>query len=316
MIFLLALGAALAFGASVALQERAAAEVHYDHALKVGLLVRLARRPLWLVGVVASVAGLVLQIWALRHGSLVVVQPLMATTLVFALVLVAIRTREALHPAEWAAVIAVVAGLAVFLVFATPDGQGSESPHTMAWWLTGSITITIVGALALVARRRFGRRRAALLGLAAGLSNAFVAVLTKQFSQALRHGGPIYGHWSFWALMAAGVPAVLLVQSLYQSGNLNMSLPIVAVVEPVAACVAGVWLFGEHISFEGNETIAIVVALIVAALGLWHLAGNPRITVTGATYRVSAGQSEVGHGSVAKAFRPLAHPAESDRGAR
>jgi hypothetical protein len=65
-----------------------------------------------------------------------------------------------------------------------------------------------------------------------------------------------------------------------------MSLPIVAVVEPVAACVAGVWLFGEHISFEGNETIAIVVA----ALGLWHLAGNPRITVTGATYRVSAGQ--------------------------
>jgi hypothetical protein len=65
MIFLLALGAALAFGASVALQERAAAEVHYDHALKVGLLVRLVRRPLWLLGVVASVAGLVLQIWAL-----------------------------------------------------------------------------------------------------------------------------------------------------------------------------------------------------------------------------------------------------------
>jgi len=38
--------------------------------------------------------------------------------------------------------------------------------------------------------------------------------------------------------------------------------------------------------------------------------------VTGATYRVSAGQSDIGHGSVAKAFRPLAHPAESDRGAR
>ena len=95
MIFLLALGAALAFGTSVAVQERAAAEVPYDHALKVGLVVRLARRPLWWIGVVASVAGLVLQIWALRHDSLVVVQPLMVTTLVFALVLVAIRTREA-----------------------------------------------------------------------------------------------------------------------------------------------------------------------------------------------------------------------------
>jgi drug/metabolite transporter (DMT)-like permease len=316
MIFLLALAAALAFGASVALQERAAAEVPHDHALKVSLLVRLARRPLWLIGVGASVLGLVLQIWALRHGSLVAVQPLMSTTLVFALVLVAIRTGEALHPAEWAAVAAVVAGLAVFLIFATPHGQGAESPHTMAWWLTGSITVAIVGALALIGVRRYGRRRAALLGLAAGLSNAFVAVLTKEFSQALRHGGPLYEHWSFWALLAAGVPAVLLVQSLYQSGSLSMSLPIVAVVEPVAACVAGVWLFGEHIIFDGDETIAIVVALLVALVGLWHLAGNPRITVTGATYRVSAGQSEVGHGSVAKAFRPLARPAESDRGAR
>jgi drug/metabolite transporter (DMT)-like permease len=316
MILFLALSAALAFGASVALQERAAAEVHHDHALKVGLLMRVARRPLWLLGVVASVVGLILQIWALRHGSLVVVQPVMSTTLVFALVLVAIRTREALHLTEWVAVVAVVAGLAVFLILATPDGTGAESPHVMAWWLTGSATVAIVGILALTAVRRFGRRRAALLGLAAGLSNAFVAVLTKQFSQSLRHGGPLYDHWSLWALIAAGVPAVLLVQSLYQSGNLNMSLPIVAIVEPVAACVAGVWLFGEHITFDGDETIAIGLALVVAMLGLWHLAGNPRITVTGTTPRVSAGRSEAGHGSVSRAFRPLAHPAESDRGAR
>jgi drug/metabolite transporter (DMT)-like permease len=316
MIVVLALSAALAFGASVALQERAAAEVHHDHALKVGLLVRVARRPLWLLGIVASIIGVILQIWALRHGSLVVVQPVMATTLVFALVLVALRTRQALHPAEWVAVGAVVAGLAVFLIMATPDGQGAESPHTTAWWLTGGCTVAIVGALALTAVRRFGRRRAGLLGLAAGLSNAFVAVLTKEFSQSLRHGGPLYAHWSLWALIAAGIPAVLLVQSLYQSGNLNMSLPIVSIIEPVAACIAGVWLFGEHITFDGDETIAICLALVVAVLGLWHLAGNPRITVTGATPRVSAGQSEIGHGSVSKAFRPLARPAEFDRGAR
>src|SRR5205823_1347778 len=93
---ILALCAAMAFGSSVALQERAAAEVHRDHAMKVGLLLRVARRPLWLIGLVASVAGLILQIAALRHGSLVLVQPVMATTLIFALALVAIRTRVAL----------------------------------------------------------------------------------------------------------------------------------------------------------------------------------------------------------------------------
>jgi hypothetical protein len=93
MIFLLALGAALAGGASVALQERAAAQVPYDDALKVGLLVRLARRPLWLIDVVASVVGLVLQIW--RYATaLAVVQPLMATTLVISTHVGVVSDRE------------------------------------------------------------------------------------------------------------------------------------------------------------------------------------------------------------------------------
>lgn len=285
MTLLFAICAAMAFGASVALQERAASEVSADHALRVGLLTRVARRPVWLAGLAASALGLLLQIAALRHGSLVVVLPVMTTTLIFALAFVAIRTRDGLHPGEWLSVGAVVAGLVVFLTLAQPDAFTAESPHIVAWWVTGISAVLAVGVLAWVSTRRLGRRRAALLGLATGISNAFVAVLTKAFSQALRHGGPLYGHWTLWALIGAGVPAVLLVQSVYQSGNLRMSLPIIAVVEPVLACLAGIVLFGEHISFDGTETVVIVSAMFVAATGLWHLAGNPRITVTGVTTR-------------------------------
>jgi drug/metabolite transporter (DMT)-like permease len=287
----LALCASMAFGSSVALQERAAAEVHSDHAMKVSLLVRVARRPMWLLGLIASVAGLTLQIAALRHGSLVVVQPIMATTLIFALALVAIRTRAGLSAAEWTALAAVVGGLVIFLVLAAPDGHPAAAPHGTAWAITSAGAVVIVGGLAWWSTRRHGRRRAALMGLAVGLSNAFVAVLTKAFSRQLRHGGPLWEHWALWALIAAGIPAMLLVQSLYQSGNLRMSLPIVAVVEPVAACFAGVILFGEHITFDGTETFVIAVALVAAGVGLWHLAGNPRITLTGASARVSAASS-------------------------
>ncbi|MEP6598468.1 MAG: DMT family transporter [Actinomycetota bacterium] len=285
MTVLFALCAAMAFGASVALQERAASGVSRDYALRLGLLTRVARRPVWLAGLAASGLGLVLQIAALRHGSLVVVLPVMTTTLIFALAFVAIRTRVGLHPGEWLSVSAVMAGLVVFLALAQPDAYSAESPHVFAWWVTGTGAVVTVGGLAALSTRRHGRRRAALLGLATGISNAFVAVLTKAFSQALRHGGPLYDHWTMWALIAAGVPAVLLVQSVYQSGNLHMSLPIVAVVEPVLACLAGIVLFGEHIIFDGIETFGIVSAMFIAAVGLWHLAGNPRITLNGVTAR-------------------------------
>jgi drug/metabolite transporter (DMT)-like permease len=304
---ILALCASMAFGSSVALQERAAAEVHTDHAMRVGLLMRVARRPMWLLGLVASVLGLILQIGALRHGSLVLVQPVMATTLIFALALVAIRTRVALSAVEWASVIAVVGGLVVFLIFAAPNGHTAEAPHGTAWAITSGGAVVIVGALAWLSTRRHGRRRAALMGLAVGLSNAFVAVLTKAFSRQLRHGGPLWDHWALWALIAAGIPAMLLVQSLYQSGNLRMSLPIVAVVEPVAASLAGVRLFGENIRLDGDETVVIAIGVVAAVVGLWHLAGNPRIAVIGATPRVSvsrASSADVAPAAESEAITP------------
>ena len=318
----LALCASMAFGSSVALQERAAAEVHTDHAMRVSLLMRVARRPLWLLGLVASAIGLILQIAALRHGSLVLVQPVMATTLIFALALVAIRTRVALSAAEWTAVIAVVTGLVLFLILAAPNGYTAESPHGTAWAVTSSAAVLIVGGLSWLSTRRFGRRRAALMGLAVGLSNAFVAVLTKAFSRQLRHGGPLWEHWALWALIAAGIPAMLLVQSLYQSGNLRMSLPIVAIVEPVAASLAGIFLFGEHITLDGDETVVIVVGVVAAVIGLWHLAGNPRITVIGATPRVSAGRTRGEEPPAESAGTPPAvaspppHPGSAASGSR
>ena len=307
MSIVLALCSALAFGCSVALQERAASEVPRELSLRLGLLGRVARRPVWLAGLVASGLGLLLQIAALKHGSLVLVLPCMTTTLIFALALVAIRTRNGLHLGEWLSVAAVLGGLAVFLVLAQPHGHRAESPHTMAWWLTGVGTVLVVGVLAFASTRRVGRRKAALLGLATGVSNAFVAVLTKAFSQALRHGGPLYDHWTLWALIAAGIPAVLLVQSVYQSGNLRMSLPIIAVVEPVLACLAGIVLFGEEVVFDGTETVVIAAGVVIAAVGLWHLAGNPRMTVTGVTSRRPADPIAQRRDTVPSRSAPFVH---------
>jgi hypothetical protein len=120
---------------------------------------------------------------------------------------------------------------------------------------------------------------------------------------------------------------VLLVQSLYQSGNLRMSLPMAAIVEPIAACFAGVILFGEHVSFDGDESIVIGIGLAAAIVGLWHLAGNPRITLSSegarriATARASADVGDQGRhvkrgAHRLRRIRPLLRPLPEPSGAK
>jgi hypothetical protein len=148
-----------------------------------------------------------------------------------------------------------------------------------AWWIGAAIVVVAVGAPAWWALHRpGGRRRAAGLGLAAGLANGFVAVITKAFAQDLHQGVSLVRDWPLWALIAAGVPAVLLVQAVYQTGNLRLSLPIIAVVEPTVASLWGLGLFGEDVSLGALRALGVVAAVLVAGLGLWRLAGNPLLT--------------------------------------
>jgi hypothetical protein len=44
----------------------------------IGLVFRLARRPVWLLGIACMIAGFVFQLAALRFGALALVQPILA----------------------------------------------------------------------------------------------------------------------------------------------------------------------------------------------------------------------------------------------
>ena len=85
----LALVAAALFAVAAAAQQRAAAQVPDERARGLGLIRVLVRRPLWWVGTGGDLAGYAAQAAALGLGSLVLVQPLLVTTLLFALPLAA-----------------------------------------------------------------------------------------------------------------------------------------------------------------------------------------------------------------------------------
>jgi len=85
MDLLFALAAAFLFAIGTVLQQRVVARASDEQAVKAGFLLRLVRRPLWLAGVALDGLGTAAQAVALGIGRLVVVQPVLAISVVFAL---------------------------------------------------------------------------------------------------------------------------------------------------------------------------------------------------------------------------------------
>ena len=81
----LAVLAAALFAVAAAVQQRSAAAVADDRGRGPKLVLTLVRQPLWWVGTLADVGGYAAQAAALGLGSLLLVQPLLVTSLLFAL---------------------------------------------------------------------------------------------------------------------------------------------------------------------------------------------------------------------------------------
>ena len=269
MTIVLALLSAALFGCGVGLQQRPARDVPDSYAGRPGLLARVVRRPLWLLGILAEIGGFVLQVVALRNGSLVVVQPLITTSLLFTLALAGLWSRDAVTFREWAAVVAVIVGLSVFMVLAAPSEHSSGVADQTDWLILGATMAGGVGVLLLSGFRSGGRGRAALFGLAAGLGDAVMAVLTKAMAHSLGGGvGHTIHSWSPYALCVAGIGSLLLSQTAYQTGRPTVSLPLITVTDPIISSAIGVALFGEALRLNGLRAPAVILAAAVMVLGL------------------------------------------------
>ena len=76
----------------------------------------LFRNPLWLFGWVALAGAFLFQALALHNGVISVVQPLLVTELVFALVLRRFWIHQTIRRITWTAAALTCVGLAVFIV--------------------------------------------------------------------------------------------------------------------------------------------------------------------------------------------------------
>src|SRR3984885_2832848 len=113
----------------------------------------LLRNPRWLAGSGAQVGAFAFQAVALQLGQVSVVQPLLVTELVMALVLRRVWIRQAVAWTAWAASAAACAGLAVFIVAAEPRG-GHDGPTSGHW--TAAIAACVAVAAVLITLARYG----------------------------------------------------------------------------------------------------------------------------------------------------------------
>jgi len=271
MFVLAGLGAALAYGVAMVLQQRGARTVPVEVSLRAGLVVQLLRRRLWLIGVACNLAAFGLRGLALSDGSLAVVQPVILLGLFVALTIEARLDRRAFGPGEALGSLALIGGLLLFVLAAAP-GRGRPDALAVDWLALGAV----VGGAALLAvvraSRLTGEARAAGLALGGALLLALVSALTKA---AAGQGTDVLRSWELYALLAVGAVAVVVTQSAFQAGPLRASLPVLSVVEPLTSILVGAWVFEEHLGTSVVARAGEASGLLLLGLGTLLLTTRP-----------------------------------------
>src|SRR5262249_40225221 len=157
--------------------------------------------------------------------------------------------RTPLTHRDWIAVAMTIIGISTFLIAASPTNDGHTKATVRGWVVCSALVVGVALVAALAARRATGVRRAFTFGVAAGMANGFMAVLTKAFADELGKGlGATLRSWEPYAVIGAGIVAMLLIQSAYQAGHPTVVLPTINVVDAFLSVGLGVVLFGETIN--------------------------------------------------------------------
>src|SRR4051812_20161691 len=175
--------ASVLFNLAIVIQAQEAREVpqEREHGLQLSLIVRLLRRPRWLLGTALGLVAFPLQTVALLWAPLTAVQPADAAGLLLLLFLGARMLHERVGRREIAAVMAIVTGIVVLTITA-PKRQVTQVDSTDV--LLPMLGVALVALAPLAFRRRIGADSIAVV-LGAGFAFALGAFCAKILADAL-----------------------------------------------------------------------------------------------------------------------------------
>ncbi|HXY45927.1 MAG TPA: DMT family transporter [Acidimicrobiales bacterium] len=275
-IVLLSLASAASYGCAAVLQHHEA--IKEPPSVGGGLLGRLVRRPVWLLGSVLDGVGYFFQFLALRRGSLALVEPLLVLSLVFALPVAARLEHRHVSSSEVGAAIVTVAGLSLFQEVARP-ALGHPQASAGGWLALSAAIVVACGVFALLARAGSPKRAALLYAAGSGTAFGYVAAVTERTGHLLDKGVlHVLVTWPPYVLVVAAVVALSFTQQAFNAGVLRLSLPTLTVAQPLVALAIGIGLFGERVHSGGFAPVVEALGLVVMTVGVYNLTRSPVLT--------------------------------------
>ena len=194
-----------------------------------------------------------------------IIQPLLVTTVIFALPLGYFLTGQHVGRREVLGAIVIVIGLGLYAYFGDPAGGNDSAPNSQ-WAVAIGIVVAVSVILLILGRGGSLSVTAAAYGTVAGMLFGVSAALTPSTLDYLHESvGTMLSHWECYALAVAGVGGFVLQQVSLGTGRLAPSVATVSVANPVVSILIGVLLLDETLS---RPTWHIVVAVIGLGLAL------------------------------------------------
>ncbi|MDT7770879.1 MAG: hypothetical protein QOI30_3898 [Mycobacterium sp.] len=243
-------------------------------------LFRLSLRDIrWWWGGLAAAASFALQAVALVLGSVVLVQALQVTALLFALPTNARLTGHPVRRREWLWALLLAGAVAVFVIVGDP-AAGYQRGSLTAWLIVAVVLGPGLALCVLGARVCSGPVAAVLLAVVSASSWALFAVLTKGVVEVFRDGaGAVLRAPELYAWIFAALVGTVFQQSAFRASTLTASLPAMTVAEPVVASVLGVTVLGETLDTPGPQTFILVAAVVAVVIATTALARGEAATM-------------------------------------
>jgi drug/metabolite transporter (DMT)-like permease len=291
------------FGISSVAEQRGTGHVEERGALSLRLLLDLVRDPLWVTAIGATVLGFVLQVLALKYGSLAVVEPLLICDLIFA-VLINAHLRRKRDPVIFIGAAMCAAGVAGFLVIGHPEG-GKSTVGALVLLPLAVALVVLVGGSVLVAQRD-KKVQALALALATGVCYGVAAFLIKIVTgNGIHH---LLTTWPIYALAVVGPVGFLLNQSAFQkSGDLiSPVLSIITAADPLISILLATVFLNETLNSTPAGIVGQIVSLALMVAGIVIIARHAPVAVTRHDQKAAAAREQ-------EVASPAADPRQSPR---
>ena len=272
--------AALLIGTGFVFQQNVAAREPDSRFLSLRLIVDLLRTPRWLAGILCMIGGQILSAWSIGHLELSFVEPLLTTNLIFALVLAVPLSGASIRFWEVVGATVLIAGVGLLSATRSAKPIGLSIGSFSHWPAAGAIAVVAFIAVQAGRRRPPGRARAMLTGVGAGLVFGIQDALTRQTLEILASSGisALFTAWAPYALVGAGATGIWLMQSAFNAGSLQVSLPAISAGEPLVGILLGVVVFGDRIQISPGMLAIQASGLAALVAGVILVGRAPALT--------------------------------------